>query len=123
MVHIDLNNSYITSICDDLFLKLGEAGNITYLNLAKNSIALPSKTLQNIKSLQEVYLAGNPIECNCDMIWFSKLVNSTTTAASMRIVKDYQDINCFGGEWNGIPVYQLDEKSDGMCTFPQVNKS
>ena len=62
IVHIDIQKSNIISICDECFSKLATEGNITYLNLAQNNITMFSETLQTVHSLEEVYLAGNPID-------------------------------------------------------------
>ena len=118
VVHLDLHDSNIMSVCDDFLSKLAKANKITYLNLINNAIVHPSKIFQNMSSLQEVYLAGNPIDCNCDMIWFAKWVNYTTTCTGGRVVKDYQDIKCSGGEWDGKAVYKVDEKMMGCIPFP-----
>ena len=117
IVHIDIQKSNIISICDECFSNLATEGDITYLNLAHNNIRTFSETLQTVHSLEEVYLAGNPINCNCDMIWFAEWINATTPSG-VRIVKDYQDIKCSGGEWDDVLVYQVDGTKMGCLPFP-----
>ena len=77
----------------------------SFLNLADNDLKTFPKTL-NRTAFSEVYLAGNPIDCNCDMLWFVDWLNSTDKSGS-RIVKDYKRVLCAGGEWNGTQVYNL----------------
>ena len=63
-------------------------------------------------------MVGNPIDCNCDMNWFSKWINSTTTPSGIRLVKDFRDVTCFGGERDGVPVYKLHEEMMGCLPLP-----
>ena len=118
LAHISIQTSHINSICEDFFSKLVNEKTLTSLNLAHNNISRFSKYIQNINSLQEVYLAGNPIDCNCDMMWFAQWLNSTATPSGVRIVKDYKGIKCFGGEWDGVTVSDLDERAMGCIPFP-----
>ena len=106
LVHIDFQSSGIVSICDEFFEILGIR--VKYLNLAWNNITKFSKIIKQVTQLDEIYLAGNPIECTCDNLWFSNWLENFTNPSGEKITKDYQNITCFGGEWDGTRIYQLD---------------
>ena len=78
----------------------------TYLNLANNALNTFPHSLNGTK-IPEVYLEGNPIDCNCDMLWFDDWLNTTDPQSKSRIVKDYERVLCAGGKWNGTQVYKL----------------
>ena len=108
--HINFANSSIYSIDPNFFSKLTTLGKVRYLNLAGNKLKSFSQDIQQ-SGLSEIYLSGNPIECNCDMFWFAKWLNTT-------VVKDSQDVRCDGGEWDGTQVYRL--TLDQMGCLPIV---
>ena len=87
--HFEFQNSSIRKITDGFFsnIKVKE----TYLNLANNNLKCFPKTL-NRTSFSEVYLAGSPIDCNCDMLSFAHWLNTTETQSQNRIVKDYKQV-------------------------------
>ena len=75
----------------------------TFLNLANNDLKKFPKTL-NGTNFSQVYLAGNPIDCNCGMLWLTNWLNATDVR---RMVKDYDQVLCVGGRWNGTKVHKL----------------
>ena len=105
MEHINLANSSISSVGQNVFSKLATSGKVRYLNLADNKLKSFNQDIQQ-RGLSEIYLSGNPIDCNCNMFWFVKWLNTT-------IVKDSQDIRCAGGEWDGAQVYELTREQMG----------
>ena len=110
--HINFANSSIFSNDPNFFSKLSTSGKVHYLNLAGNKLKSFNPDIQQ-SGLTEIYLSGNPIECNCDMFWFAKLLNTTKGPSGPRIVKDSQDIRCVSGEWDGTQVYKLTQEQMG----------
>ena len=110
--HINFANSSISSIGQNFFSKLATVGKVRYLNLAGNKLNCFNKDIQQ-SSLSEIYLSGNPIDCNRNMFWFAKWLNTTKGPSGPRIVKDSQDIRCVGGEWDGTLVYELTQEQMG----------
>ena len=106
MTHIDLANSSIDSIGPNFFPKIVNLTKLSYLNLTHNKLKVFDKNISHLR-IPEIHLSGNPIECNCDMLWFAEWLNTTLYPAGSRIVKDYEDIKCVGGEWDGEQVYKL----------------
>ena len=105
MEHINLANSSISSIGPNFFSNLATLGKVRYLNFADNKLKHFDRDMQE-SGLSEIYLSGNPIDCNCDMFWFVKWLNTS-------VVKDSQDIRCVGGEWDGAWVYELTQEQMG----------
>ena len=110
--HFNLQNSSLYSISVDFLSKLKNTGKANYLNLAGNKLKNFNQALVEI-ILPEIYLGGNPIDCNCDMFWFVEWLNTTYFPSGPRIVKDYRDIKCDGGDWNGAEVYKLSKEQMG----------
>ena len=79
-----------------------------HLNLAWNNIKKFNKIIKELTNLHEIFLAGNPIECSCDTLWFADWLEHFATPSGARIIKDYRDVRCASGIGNGTRVYQLD---------------
>ena len=115
IVHIqyfDLQNSSICKIEDTFFSEIKIRNTTKFLNLANNDLENFPKSLKGTNFTQ-VYLAGNPIECNCDMLWFADWLNTTDPQSQNRVVIDYRHVKCVGGEWNGNQVYKLSAEQMG----------
>ena len=112
--HLDLQNSKIKFITDSIFSKIKITKKTTFLNLANNDLKSFPKTL-NGTHFSEVYLAGNPIDCNCDMLWLTNWLNATEVR---RMVKDYKLVLCAEGKWNGTQVYKLNPVRMGC--YPKI---
>ena len=110
--HFDLQNSGVRQITDDFFSKIKSLNKTKFINLASNELKAFPRTLGGT-IFSEVYLAGNPIDCNCEMLWFANWVNTTDPHSENRIVKDYKQVVCTGGKWNGTQVYELSAEQMG----------
>ena len=94
--HFDLQNSGVHHISDDFFSEIKSMKKTKFLNLVNNKLKAFPKTLRGT-NFSQVYLGGNPIDCNCEMLWFADWLNTTEP----RIVQDYRKVLCAGGKWNG----------------------
>ena len=110
--HFDLQNSSVLHIADGFFSKIKSINKTKFLNLANNDLKTFPKSLEGT-NFSQVYLAGNPIDCNCEMLWFANWLNTTDPHSENRIVKDYEQVVCAGGTWNGTQVYKLNAKQMG----------
>ena len=110
--HFDLYNSSIRYITDDFISKIKTMNRTKFLNLARNNLKTFPKTF-SVTNLTQVYLAGNSIDCNCEMLWFANWLNATEPHSENRIVKDYKQVVYTGGKWNGTQVYKLSSKQMG----------
>ena len=113
---LDLHSSEITFICDDYFHYLGSQGHLEYLNLANNTLTKFEKSIQTLTSLKTAFLAGNPIDCTCDTIWLADWLVNFTTPSGEKVVRDYQEVTCHGGEFNGSYVYKLKMRCDPVLS-------
>ena len=110
--HLNLQNSSVRHITDDFFSKMKSTNKTKFLNLANNDLKSFPKTLDGT-NFSQVYLAGNPIDCNCEMLWFANWINATEPQSQIRIVQDYKQVLCAGGKWDGTQVYKLNAKQMG----------
>ena len=115
--HFDLQNSGVRHITDDFFSKIKSINKTKFLNLVNNDLRAFPTSLGGT-NFSQVYLAGNPIDCNCQMLWFASWLNATEPHSENRIVKDYKQVVCTGGEWNGTQVYKLNAKHMGC--YPKI---
>ena len=121
MEHITLANSSIYSIGPNFFSKLANLTKLRYLNLADNKLEVLNKNISHLR-IPEIHLSGNPIECNCDMLWFAQWLHTTLHPTGPRIVKDYEDVRCVGGEWNGKQVYKLTKEQMGCFPITSIRE-
>ena len=115
MEHINLAYSTISSIGPNFFSKLASLGKVRYFNLTGNKLRSFSQDIQQ-SGLFDIYLSGNPIDCNCDMFWFVQWLNTTKSPCGPRIVKDQHYVKCVGGEWDGEQVYKLTQEQMGCLS-------
>ena len=110
--HIDIENSSIYSISTDFISNLKTPKKARFLNLSDNKLRGFNQAIVQT-TISEIYLGGNPINCNCDMFWFAEWLNTTYYPSGPRIVKDYRDIKRVGREWNGVEVCKLTREQMG----------
>ena len=115
--HFDLQNSSVFQISDDFFSEIKTMKKPVFLNLANNDLKSFPKSL-NGTSFSQAYLAGNPIDCNCEMLWFADWLNTTNPRTKGRIVADYEQVVCVGGTWDGTQVYKLN--AGQMGCYPKI---
>ena len=123
--HINLANSSIKSIEPNFFSKLSNLTKLRYLNLADNKLKGFNEDIQK-SWIREMHLSGNPIDCNCTMFWFAEWLNKTVfqnkNVTGPRIVRDYKDIRCVGGEWNEVQVYKLNKEQMGCLPTRSIRE-
>ncbi len=118
MTHINLSSGKIEVICDETLNEILYNSEVRVLNLINNRLKkIPEKLretaiLENSTKLDKLLLAGNPVQCDCDMLWLISWFNNTRVSGK-RLVQDYQDVICTGGEFDGTPVYKLDKVKMG----------
>ena len=64
------------------------------LDISNNTFTSLPKELQHLDQLQAIYIAGNPIVCNCDMLWLISWMNKFLPDRTTRIVRDYDEVKC-----------------------------
>ena len=117
ITHINLYSGQIDFICDETLDEIFYNSKVILLNLAKNKLkTIPRKFnetgWEQSNYLQKIFLGGNPVQCDCDMLWLISWLNNTRVSGQS-LVPDYKDMICAGGAWNGIPVYKLDKVKMG----------
>ncbi len=81
---------------------------VTYLNLANNKLTNISPHMKSMTHhLTELWLGGNPIECDCSMTWMIDFLTNSSLPSGDNLVKDYMDVTCADSVYYGTPVYML----------------
>ena len=117
ITHLNLFSAKIEFICQETLHEILHYSNIELLNLARNKLQIIpymfNETISQQKTtLKKLYFGGNPVKCDCDMLWLISWLNNTRVSGE-RLVQDYQDVICTGGILDGIPVYKLDKVKMG----------
>ena len=87
---VNISNNNIQTIPEGIFSAFN---NLTTLDISNNNFTSLSKELQHLDKLRAVYIAGNPIVCNCDMLWLISWMNSFLPNRTW-IVPDYAEVKC-----------------------------
>lgn len=115
---LSLKPGKINHVCDNTLHDILHYSTMESLNLAWNNLQqIPIIFNVTIGNLNKLWLGGNPIKCNCDMLWLISWLNSTMISGR-RLVQDYQDVICSGGRLDGIPVYKLTRVQMGCYPKP-----
>ena len=78
-------------------------GKLKMLDVSSNQFSALPKELQHLDNLDAVYIAHNPIDCNCDMLWLISWMNKFSPDGT-RIVHDYDNVKC---SKTGKLIYKL----------------
>ncbi len=118
ITYISLQNSNLEHICDQSLHLILKKSNVKWLNLAMNKFhSLPNMLNDTRNKLEKLWLAGNPMKCDCDMLPLIEWLPNFKTLSGDRLVQDYENVLCFGGKFNGIPVYKLDKIMMGCYPY------
>lgn len=83
-------------------------------SIDRNSLRLSS----DILSQPKFYLGGNPIKCDCEMVWF-KTVNDKNTIQNFPLVADLESIYCkllYSRDQTFIPLVDA-KQVDFLCSY------
>ena len=95
ITNIDMNACRIKSIGEDALNTL-LTNNTKYLDIRNNQLKnLPSQ-ITAASDMTQLWISGNPYECNCDMIWMRDWLVEATN------VMDKENIKCVTGTLKGI---------------------
>ena len=110
---LSLHSGKLNSICDETLNEIILFSNVTSLNLVQNKMThIPILFNKTQGNLTRLWLGGNPVVCDCNMLWLISWLNSTRVS-DQRLVQDYTDVICTGGDFDGTPVYKLDKVKMG----------
>ncbi len=117
ITHLNLYSGQIDFICDETLNEIFYNSEVRLLNLAKNKLKIIPGIFNETgwkrsDSIKKILLSGNPVQCDCDMLWLISWLNNTRVSGQ-RLVQDYEDVICTGGQWDGTPVYKLDKVKMG----------
>ena len=83
-------------------------------SIDRNALRLSS----DVTRLPEFFLTGNPIECNCEMVWF-KSINSPDNLHNYPMVSDIESIYCklvYAPERAFVPLVEADNEQF-LCPY------
>ena len=77
---LDLNSNKISMISNQFLEEMHESKSIEKLDLRHNTLVTIPQNIQKLYNLREIWLGGNPINCDCSMIWMIGWLNNFTTS-------------------------------------------
>ncbi len=106
ITHISVISGHLSHICDDSLDMI--LPSVTSINLANNQLTYISPYIKSMTHhLTELWLGGNPIECDCSMTWMIDFLTNSSLISGNNLVKDYMDVICADSVYYGTPVYSL----------------
>ena len=100
---LNISNNGIQTISEKSMTALVNFRKLKMLDISDNKFTILPKELQQLEGLEAVFLADNPICCNCDMLWLISWINKFLPDGT-RIVRDYTKIKCSN---TGKQIYKL----------------
>ena len=95
----DLRFNEINTITDDVMKSMLK--NSKYFTISNNNIKILPRAVTTAKNNTELYISGNPYECNCNMMWMRDWLVRTTN------VRDKRNVTCATGKSIGNTVHSL----------------
>ncbi len=77
--------------------------------LTNNSIKTLPRSIQKLGGVSEMYLSGNPLVCDCKMIWMIKWLNELNNSTNTNLVRDFREVKCDNDKFKGIPIIYISE--------------
>ena len=102
---LNLKGNKISTITTPFVANLSQSKSLNWLDLSDNNLKRLPQEIQELTSLEKVWLRGNPIHCDCDMTWMIDWINKFVHGE--RIVVDHAQVNCHSGKMRGKPIYKL----------------
>ena len=90
---LNVSGNDLYTIHEKSLTALVKFGELRMLDISNNKFTSLPKELQHFDGLEAVYIADNPICCNCDMLWLISWMNKVLPDGT-RIVHDYEKVNC-----------------------------
>ncbi len=121
--HLSIEDTNLFHICEDMLSRIISSNSLKSISFRNNKLRRLSakwKTMEN-NVLESLYIAGNPVECKCEMLWMANWLENTTSSKGMRLVPDYKDVICASGAEIGKPVYMVDPITMGC--YPERTKT
>ena len=87
---LDISNNNLHTIPEHTLSSLNK---LIILDISYNNLSSLSIELQHLANLEAAYIAGNPITCNCDMLWLIYWLNKFLPDGT-RVVRDYEKVEC-----------------------------
>ncbi len=112
--YLTIESSSVAHICDNVLKSLWHSKTMKEISFRKNKLTVLSlKWKTQSSDVERLWLGGNPIACDCDMLWMMNWLQNSTGATGHRLVRDYEDVICASGPQAGTPVYKLNRVKMG----------
>ncbi len=108
-----LTESHVNIITETFVKKFRETPNLHTINVKNNSINTIASSMQNLNSVDEIWLSGNPFHCDCSMTWMIHWLSKLSHKSNNTVVRDYRSVKCGTGKFKGIPIHLLTEIAMG----------
>ena len=116
---LDVSSNKIRYMSNGFIKHVNNSKTLKGLDLRHNSLTRIPREMMQWKSLESIWLSGNPIYCDCSMIWTIEMLNNFTTSSKSHVIVDYKEVKCHSKLMKNIPVYVLNPVAMG-CYPPKL---
>ncbi len=102
-----LMNTKVKYISQNAIAAMKPIQSLRKINMSNNLIERVSNQIQYLKQVEEIWLGGNPIKCESEMIWMIPWLNTVHNITRKLIVKDFDEVKCSNGRFRGLPIHLL----------------
>lgn len=125
---LNLGNNLIEDVPKDTFVNKPDIKNISLAGNLIKKLSISSVLVSKVKyerNLPELYLAGNPLHCDCEMEWLRKINEMAEQRRQHPKLTDFHNINCTLEHYHGHntpedivtkPLYDLN-LNDFICKY------
>ena len=110
---LNLKRNKISSMTNSFVKNLSESKSLKWLDLSDNKLKHLLPEIQEVTTLEKVWLRGNPFHCDCDMTWMISWINKFIVITRERIVVDHAQVKCHSGKMRGQQIFKLNEVDMG----------
>ena len=116
---LDVSSNKIRYMSNGFIKNVNNSKTLKRLDLRHNSLTRIPREMMQWKSLESIWLSGNPIYCDCSMIRMIEILNNFTTSSKSHVIVDYKEVKCRSKLMKNIPVYVLNPVAMG-CYPPKL---
>ena len=108
---LNLNSTFLEQISNEF---LEQFVQLKFLDISNNKLRSLPKAIENMTSLEAIWISGNNFECNCDNIWMRDWVVN-----NMDIIHDSERAKCQMNSGSSIQIKIMDGVAMG-CVCQQI---
>ena len=113
LTKIDISGNSLTNISNEFIALYANCGSrLSLLDISRNNLKMLPRHIQNVSSLRNLRLSGNPFTCSCGNIWIKDSLNNSDA------IDDSTNVTCTMPSGEEIRMIDVNPKLVG-CPSPK----